>query len=201
MTLPKIDFWFDFASTYSHLSVMRIESLLQRQPITLEWKPFLLGPLFKELGWNDSPFNIYPLKGKHMWRDVERIAAKRGLSFKKPSQFPRSGLQAARVALVGLQEGWGGSFIRKTFEANFVEDLPIQEISVLKGILLSLKLDAKRICEQAQSSPLKEKLRQQTERAKSLEIFGAPSFIVNHELFWGDDRLEEAIEWGLKDLE
>ena len=75
MSRPAIEFWFEFASTYSYLSVMRIERAAQAAGVDIAWKPFLLGPVFLALGWNDSPFNIYPPKGRYMWRDLERLAA------------------------------------------------------------------------------------------------------------------------------
>mgnify|MGYP001373346485 CR=1 FL=1 len=97
MPRPVVEFWFEFASTYSYLSVMRIERAAQAAGVDIAWKPFLLGPVFLALGWNDSPFNIYPPKGRYMWRDLERLAAKEGLPFQRPSRFPRSGVLAARV--------------------------------------------------------------------------------------------------------
>ena len=106
MSRPVAEFWFEFASTYSYLSVMRIERAAQAAGVDIAWKPFLLGPVFLALGWNDSPFNIYPPKGRYMWRDLERLAAKEGLPFQRPSRFPRNGLLAARVALVGVEDGW-----------------------------------------------------------------------------------------------
>ena len=93
-----LEFWYEFASTYSYLASARVDAVATAAGVQVEWRPFLLGPIFKEQGWNDSPFNLYPAKGRYMWRDMERLAAGYELPFRKPSVFPRNGLAAARVA-------------------------------------------------------------------------------------------------------
>lgn len=98
MAVKGIQFWLEFASTYSYLSVMRIEHLVGDTGIPIEWKPFLLGPIFRSQGWNTSPVNIYHAKGRYKWRDIERLCNKYNIPFKKPTEFPRNGLLAARVA-------------------------------------------------------------------------------------------------------
>ena len=195
MARPVVDFWFEFASTYSYLAVMRIEEAAQTAGVALAWKPFLLGPVFLALGWNDSPFNIYPPKGRYMWRDLERLAEKEGLPFLRPSRFPRNGLLAARVALVGVEEGWVAAFARAVMMANFAEDREIGEEAVIGAILGTLGLPAAEVIARAQADANKLALRCQTERAAELGLFGAPSFRVGEELFWGNDRLEDALAW------
>ncbi|TGL88938.1 2-hydroxychromene-2-carboxylate isomerase, partial [Leptospira yasudae] len=162
--------------------------------VQILWRPFLLGPIFKEQGWNDSPFNIYPSKGKYMWKDLERRSRKYGIPFEIPSQFPRNGLLASRVAVANSEAPWISSFIRKTFSANFAKDLDISKPEILIPILDELKLDGTKIIEDTQKEGVKNLLRKQTERAIELGIFGAPSFVIGEELFWGDDRLEDALE-------
>ena len=195
MSRPVAEFWFEFASTYSYLSVMRIERAAQAAGVDIAWKPFLLGPVFLALGWNDSPFNIYPPKGRYMWRDLERLAEKEGLPFLRPSRFPRNGLLAARVALVGVEEGWVAAFARAVMMANFAEDREIGEEAVIGAILGTLGLPAAEVIARAQADANKLALRCQTERAAELGLFGAPSFRVGEELFWGNDRLEDALAW------
>src|SRR5215475_8269845 len=99
MPLPVLDFWFDFASTYSYLAAMRIGPLAQKADVWVRFRPFLLGPIFKAQGWTTSPFNLYPAKGRHMWRDLERSCAELQLAFRRPDPFPQNSLLAARVAL------------------------------------------------------------------------------------------------------
>ncbi|PJZ53642.1 2-hydroxychromene-2-carboxylate isomerase [Leptospira adleri] len=192
--MQKIEFFFEFASTYSYLSVMRIEKLIQNSSIEILWRPFLLGPIFKEQGWNDSPFNVYPAKGKYMWKDMQRRSRKYGIDFLIPNVFPRNGLLASRIAIANETQPWISSFIRETFQANFAQDQDISSRDVLTPILKKIGVNSEEILQGTSNEEIKNRLRKQTERAASLGIFGAPSFIVNEELFWGDDRLEDALE-------
>ena len=100
---PKLDFWFDFASTYSYLAAMRIDALAAEAEVDVQWRPFLLGPIFAAQGWTTSPFNIYPAKGRNMWRDLERQCARMKLPLKRPSPFPQNSLAAARMAVAGRE--------------------------------------------------------------------------------------------------
>lgn len=195
--MPDLEFWFEFGSTYSYLSATRIETAAEEASVTVGWEPFLLGPIFAEQGWDDSPFNIYPAKGRYMWRDMERLCEGHGVPFAKPSRFPRNGLLAARVACLAraTSELWLPGFVRAVFQANFVEDQDIGDAAEVVSMLDGLGLTGARIVEQANSPDNKQRLREQTRRAGELGIFGAPSFVVDGELFWGNDRLEDALSW------
>lgn len=190
-----VEFWFEFASTYSYPAALRIEALAQSEGVPIVWKPFLLGPVFRAQGWTDSPFNLFPAKGRYMWRDLERICTELAIPFRRPSQFLRNGLLAARVACWFATEPWVPEFIRSVYRANFSEDLDISSASLLESRLNSLGQPGAALIQQAQSPESKEKLRVQTERAVALGIFGAPTLVVGPELFWGNDRLEAAIFW------
>jgi 2-hydroxychromene-2-carboxylate isomerase len=193
--MATVEFWFEFASTYSYLSALRIEGLAARSSVRVLYKPFLLGPIFAEQGMNDSPFNIYPLKGRYMWRDLERLCASHNLPFKKPTQFPRNGLLAARIALMGVEEAWGPAFVRAVYGANFADDRDIGSEEVLASLLTRLGLESAHWLSLAQAPATKARLRAQTEEARERGIFGAPSFVADGELFWGNDRLEHALAW------
>ncbi len=195
---PPIELWFEFASTYSYLAVWRAEALVRAAGLQLRWRPFLLGPIFQTQGWNDSPFNIYPVKGRYMWRDMERLCRAAGMPFRRPTQFPRSGLLAARVALLGAAEIWCPEFVRRVYQVNFAEDRDIADEAVIVALLDSMGLDGREICALSRSSENKDRLRQQTDAAMHLGIFGAPTFLVGGELFWGNDRLEHAVAWALR---
>lgn len=196
MSAKTLDFWFEFASSYSYLSVMRIEPLARDAGVTINWRPFLLGPVFLSLGWNDSPFNIYPPKGRYMWRDLARLAARYGLPLTMPSRFPRSGVLAARVAILGAAEPWIGEFSQAVMSANFAADEDIADPAVIHAILTRLGLPADALLADATSDANKLALRRQTEQATELGLFGAPSFITpDGEMFWGNDRLEDALAW------
>ena len=194
----KVDFWFEFGSTYSYPAAMRIETLAETQGVTLTWRAFLLGPIFQGQGWNDSPFNLYESKGRYMWRDLERVCAASRIPFNRPSEFPRNGLLAARVACRFAEAAWLPSFVRSVYQANFAEDLDISDPCVISKCLEILDLQPKEILKEAQSPISKEQLREQTLEASQLGIFGAPSFIIGTELFWGNDRLEDALHWAVE---
>jgi 2-hydroxychromene-2-carboxylate isomerase len=190
-----LQFWFEFASTYSYLSVCRIDSVAAAAGVSVEWKPFLLGPIFRSQGWNDSPFNVYPVKGRYMWRDMERYCARYGIPLRRPTQFPRNGLAAARVACLASADAWCPRFIRAVYHANFAEDRNIGDITTIASILDALGQPGREVIERSQSAENKERLRQQTAEAIELGIFGAPTFVAGGELFWGNERLEDAIGW------
>ena len=192
---PKVQFWYEFASTYSYLSAMRVEALAAAAGVAVEWKPFLLGPIFHAQGWDNSPFNLYPAKGRYMVRDLERLAAERGLKFALPEPFPQNSLLAARLALVGAEEGWIAPFTRAVFAAEFADGAQIADKATLASILDGLRLESQRILARIDEPQIKERLKQQTAEAQRLGIFGAPSFVSGGELFWGDDRLEQALAW------
>jgi len=200
MADPVLDFWFDFASTYSYLAAAQIRPRAAEAGVRVRFRPFLLGPIFKAQGWDTSPFNLYEAKGRYMWRDVERMAADLGLPFLRPDPFPQNSLLPARVALLGLRPenggAWGEDFSLAVFHAQFAEGGRIDDPATLAAILSGLGVDAKSALDAAQSDANKLRLRAQTEAAQQLGLFGAPTFTTSDgELFWGNDRLEQALRW------
>src|SRR5215469_6885976 len=141
MPVPVLDFWFDFASTYSYLAAMRIGPLAQKAEVRVRLRPFLLGPIFKAQGWTTSPFNLYPAKGRHMWRDLERLCAELRLPFRRPDPFPQNSLLAARVALAGHDQDWNEEFCRAVFRAEFGDGRRIDEAATIADVLAALKVD------------------------------------------------------------
>lgn len=193
--LPEIEFWFEFASNYSYLSVMRIEEMAKRFPVKIKWCPFLLGPIFKSQGWNTSPFVLQKNKGEYVWQDMQRQARKYGLDWTQPTQFPRASLLPMRVAAAYKDAAWMPQFCQAIMRLNFVEDRDIDNTMVVHQVLVELGLDASLMLRDVEREENRAKLRQQTEMAISKKIFGAPSFIVEGQLFWGDDRLEDALNY------
>ena len=192
--MAKIEFWYEFASTYSYLSAMRIEEMAHETHVEVEWRPFLLGPIFMAQGWNTSPFNIYSAKGRNMWRDMERLCADRNLAIRKPDPFPQQGLYAARLALIGAGEGWAPAFTRAVYLAEFADGADISDRTVLAGALAALGLDPEDLLSRIADTAVKDRLKAQTAEAHERGIFGAPSFFVADELYWGDDRLAQALD-------
>ena len=200
MSVSSLGFWFEFGSTYSYLSAARVEGAARVAGVPVSWEPFLLGPIFADQGWDDSPFNVYPAKGRYMWRDMERLCEKHGIPFAKPSRFPRSGVLAARVACLAkaASEPWLPGFARAVFRANFAEDREIGDAAEVNSMLDSLGVPGASIVERAQAPENKGRLREQTWRAGEIGTFGAPSFVLGDELFCGNDGLEDALAWATR---
>ena len=193
--MARLEFWHEFASTYSYLAAMRIEDAAREAGVAVVWRPFLLGPIFAKQGWTSSPFNLYPAKGRHMWRDMARRAARRGLPLVRPEPFPQNSLTAARLMLAGLEEDWGPRFARLVYLAEFGQGLDISSDAVLAPLVAEAGGDPQAAMLRARSDDIKARLRDSTAEAEAKGLFGAPSFVVGDELFWGDDRLEEAVAW------
>jgi 2-hydroxychromene-2-carboxylate isomerase len=191
----EVEFWFDFASTYSYPAAMRVEDVAARYHCAVRWRPFLLGPIFKNQGWADSPFNVYPVKGRYMWRDLERFCADAKIPFRKPSVFPRRSLLATRVACAIDDRRALPDFARRVFTANFAQDEDIAEPETLLRCLTGLVESPAAILAATRQPDAGQAVRRNTQRAMDLGIFGAPTFVVRDELFWGNDRLEAAFEW------
>jgi 2-hydroxychromene-2-carboxylate isomerase len=193
MNPMPLEFWFDFASNYSYLSVMRIEQMAARLGVIIQWRPFLLGPIFKSFGWSTSPFVLQTWKTDYVWQDMARQCRKYGLAWTRPTTFPRASLLPARVALVGADEPWMGEYCRQVMQLNFVSDQEIESAAALSRVLAQLDLPAQDIIVKAQDDANKLRLRKQTELAAARGIFGAPTFFVGEEMFWGNDRLDDAL--------
>jgi 2-hydroxychromene-2-carboxylate isomerase len=197
MAAPTLDFWFDFASTYSYPAAMRVRALASAAGVEVKFRPFLLGPIFKAQGWTTSPFNLFPAKGRNMWRDLDRICTDLSLPpMRRPEPFPQNSILAARVALVALAQPWGEDFCRTVFSAEFADGQRIDDPETMSAILSKLKVEPAAVLAAAVSDDNKARLRIQTEEALKLGVFGAPSFTTaDGELFWGNDRLERALTW------
>ncbi|RQO42116.1 disulfide bond formation protein DsbA [Variovorax sp. KBW07] len=191
--LPMLDFWFDFGSNYSYLSVMRIEQEAARHGVGIRWRPFLLGPIFRSFGWESSPFVRQKQKGDYAWKDMARQCRKHGLPWKQPTHFPRPAVLPLRIALVGAEQPWMGEFCRRTMAMNFAEDRGIDSPQAMHTLLVDMGLPAHRIIEEAVCDLNKLKLRRQTGSAAEKGIFGAPTFFAGDEMFWGNDRLDDAL--------
>ena len=191
---PAVDLWFDLASNYSYLTLMRIDALAEQAGVSVRWEPFLLGPVFEAFGWKSSPFILQRQKGAYVWKDMERQAAKYALPWRKPTRFPQNTVLPMRVALLGRDEAWVRPFCRALARANFAEDRDVSTEETVRDVLASLALPADAILARAQSPEEKPRLRAQVQRAQALGIFGAPTFFVDGEMYWGNDRLEDALE-------
>jgi len=193
--MAAAEFWYEFASTYSYPAAMRVASLAEERSVALGWRPFLLGPIFAAQGWRDSPFNIYPAKGRYMWRDMQRVCDGLELPLKRPDPFPQNSLLAARAALA-LEGEERANFSRQVYAAEFGEGLPIADRAVIAALLAKLGLDPEAVLGRAESDANKARLKAECARAAELGIIGAPCIVTDdREVFWGNDRLEQGLDW------
>lgn len=190
-----LELYYEFGSQYSYPAVMLAEDAAAARGLTLAYRPFLLGPILAAQGYAKPPFIQYAVKGEYVWRDLERVCAEAGLDWRRPSVFPRKSVLGARVALIGVDEGWCGNFSRRVYQLNFVEDRDIEDEAAIRGILEELGLSADSVLERALSADNRERLKTQTEHALKIGVFGAPMFVVGSELFWGQDRMRQALDW------
>ena len=194
--IPTITFWFEFASTYSYPAAMRIDRVAAAKGVLVDWRPMLLGPIFAQHGWKDSPFNLYPVKGSYMVRDLERICGALDLPFKLPKPFPQNSLLCARIA-TALEGAPRQKFAQAVYQIEFGEGRSIDDPLAAAEALRRAGLDAA-LMEKAQEDGVKNALRAATEEAQAAGVFGAPAFVTaDGELFWGNDRLEQALDWAV----
>ena len=193
--MSRLAFYYDFSSPYSYLAAARIEMLTKDYGIELKWCPILLGPIFRRQGLESSPFVVNRRKGAYMWRDMARLTAYHDLPFQKPSVFPLNSLLPARIAFAGRKAPWIGSFTRAVFHMAFALDEDISRPELMLALLRELDLDGEAVMRLANSNETKIGLRAAVAEAEAKGVFGAPSLITERgELFWGNDRLEAALD-------
>lgn len=200
MMPARLTFWFELASTYSYLSAMRINAMAAERGVEVTWRPFPLGPIFAAQGWANSPFMIYPAKGKNMWRDMQRLCEARGLPLISTDQvkgFPQNSIRAMRVAIAALETDKGHAFVQALYQAQFGRAEDIAQPETIRAALADSGLPQDLI-EAAEDPAYKDKLKANSAAAIAAGIYGAPSFTVGDELFWGDDRLEQALDWAVQ---
>ena len=195
--MAKLDFWLSYNSTYSYLSVMRIEGVVAKAGVEIVWRPFSLLAIIQEVGFPQGPFRGNPSKLAYMWRDLERRAALRGLDYNRPPEYPAEKPEnlATRVGVVASAEGWCAEYTETLFRANFVDGKTLGLEENVTEALESIGRDPQVVIANARSDEVEAKLAAATKEAKAAGIFGSPSFVVDGELFWGDDRLEDAVSW------
>lgn len=198
MVAARIDFWFTMGSTYSFLSVMRLAELERSTGIPFRWRPFHLLIILQEM--KHVPFADKPAKLAYMWRDVERRAALYGIPAQLPAPYPAKHSVAANlVATVGMREGWGADFVRAAYRRWFQLGQETGSEPNISESLRDIGQEPARVLALANSENAKMALAAETDAARELGIFGSPTFAVDRELFWGDDRLEDAISWKRSD--
>jgi 2-hydroxychromene-2-carboxylate isomerase len=191
--VARIEFWVEYASTYSYLSVTRIGKLADERGVEIDWQPFWLFPVREQQGL-PMPFPEGSARANYMWRDLQRRAEQLAIPFRRPEVYPFKSMPVARVGLLAAREGWCRQFTEAAFRLHWTEGVPMNSAQNLAAALAAANQDPGRVQAAAESTEIKEALKQQTPRAAERGIFGAPSFVVDGELFWGDDRLEAALD-------
>jgi len=196
--MDSIEFWYEFASPYSYMAAERIGRMAGQAGVKVQWCPFIIGPILKlrpgqESATQDAP----PAQKAYRRRDVERLCARDGIALNWPSSYPRNGLLAARVALAA-DPSWREAFSRAVYRANFVDDREIADEVVIRAVLRAIGQDEDAVMAAALAPANKALLVARVEYAISRGIFGAPSLLAGDELFWGNDRLEQALRWATR---
>lgn len=192
-----IDLWLTAGSTYTYLTIMRCEAVAERQGVALRLRPFYLGDIFKDTGF--WPFHPGTSRTAYMWRDIERRAEELGLTPSLPAPYPAPNTPLAnRIAQIAVDRGVGLPYLRASYEAWFSEGRPAGEPENVRPSLSAVGLDPDEILSAAEDPATEAALQAATDEARRLGVFGSPTFAVGPELFWGDDRLEDAIAWARK---
>lgn len=192
--MHTIDFWFSIGSTYTYLTVQRLADVAQSSGVSFNWRPFSVRALMQEM--NNLPFVGKPQKERYMWRDLERRALRHGIPIRLPVEYPLAEFDRAnRVAIVAREEGWCEDYVRGAYELWFQQGIPAGSEQNLKISIEACGRDVDQVIEAANGNDVESAFQQATAEARALGIFGAPSFVTGDgELFWGDDRLQDAIE-------
>lgn len=192
--MPTLDFWYSIGSTYSYLTIMRLNDYAQEHRARFNWRPFDVRAIMVEQ--KNIPFRDKPVKAAYMWRDIERRCEKYGLRAALPAPYPLANLTLAnQVAVLGMREGWGVAYTIETYRIWFGSGQPAGEEPNLSEALFRVEQDPMAVLERAKSPENAEALAAETRTAHDLGVFGAPSFVVGDEVFWGDDRLDDAVNW------
>ncbi|MBD1162309.1 DsbA family protein [Pelagibacterales bacterium SAG-MED12] len=196
--MKNIDFYFSIGSTYTYLTVTRILDVEKKHQIKFNWKPFSVRVIMKEM--DNIPFPKDKInKVNYMWRDIERRAEGYGFFAKTPVPYPLSEFDLAnQIAILGLDKGWGTDYIRLTYKKWFQEGKEPAIDPSISEICKELGLNKDEIISEAKSEIFEKKYMSNTDSARKKKVFGSPSFIVENEIFWGDDRMEDAINWAKK---
>ena len=197
--MEEVNFWFSIGSTYTYLTVNRLHEVAQKENIKFNWHPFSVRKIMMDM--DNIPFTppSKKIKSDYMWRDIERRAKFHGFFAKVPAPYPLKEFDLAnQLAILGMEEGWGIDYVTLTYRRWFQEGKEPATEPNISEICSELKLEKDKIILKANSDELEKEYLVNTDSARKNKIFGSPSFIVNNEIFWGDDRMEDAINWSKK---
>ncbi len=186
--IKPFDFYFDFISPYSFLAHKEIRKIESKTSIKIRYKPILLGGLHNLHGIKAPAF--IPAKARHMIRDCKLIAEKNNVRFKFNSYFPIRSLNLMRGVIVAEEDNFKSYYIDSIFDSIWQDGLNMNDDIVIQKVLKNLNVNPKTFFLRATSSSVKESLKKKTGEAYEEGVFGAPTFVSNKKLFWGQDRIE-----------
>ncbi|TKB10093.1 MAG: 2-hydroxychromene-2-carboxylate isomerase [Mesorhizobium sp.] len=189
--MKQLDFFYFFGSGYAYLSVMRIAAMAKQSRVAVRWRPFNVRTVMAE---NNIALRTQAAKVKYMWRDIERRAATHGVPYVRAPIWPTDpDLLANRVGMVAAGEGWCEAYTVASFRAWYLEGMELGSRVQLEHVLPPLRQGVDDVIAKADGPGAHERLKAETDAARSYGIFGSPAFVIDGETFWGDDRLEEAL--------
>ena len=194
--MKSIDFWFSIGSTYTYLSVTRVDSISKSENVIFNWIPFSVRKIMMEM--DNIPFTppSKKIKSDYMWRDIERRAQFYGLSPKLPAPYPLTQFDLAnKIAILGMNEGWGINYVKNTYQRWFEERKEPATEPNLSEIMEDMNLNKDEVLKKVNSPEIEDIYQKNTSNAFQSGVFGSPTFIYEGEVFWGDDRLEDCIKW------
>ena len=189
--IKSFDFYFDFMSPYSFLAHKEIIKIEKKNSVKIKYKPILLGGLHNLHGIKAPAF--IPAKAKHMVRDCKLIAEKNKIKFKFNSYFPIRSLNLMRGVLVAEEDNYKSYYVDSIFNSIWQDGLNMNDENIIQKVLKNLNVNPKTFLLRSASSSIKDSLRKKTNEAYEKGIFGAPSFVANNKIFWGQDRIEFAL--------
>ncbi len=189
--IKPFEFYFDFISPYSFLAHQEIKKIEKKDNIKIKYRAILLGGLHNLHGIKAPAF--IPSKAKFMIRDCKLIAEKKKVNFKFNSYFPIKTLNLMRGVFVAQEDGFQKYYIDKIFEAIWTDGLNMNDQNIIDKVIKNMNINPKTFFLRSASQNIKEELKIKTDEAYEKGIFGAPTFIVNNKLFWGQDRLDFAL--------
>jgi len=190
--IKPFDFYFDFISPYSFLAHKEIRKIENKEGCKIRYIPILLGGLHNLHGIKAPAF--IPAKAKHMIKDCKLIAEKNEIKFKFNSYFPIRSLNLMRGVLVAEEDNIKNYYIDNIFNTIWQDGLNMNDEIIIQKVLKNLNTNPKTFSLRSTSSLIKDSLRKKTTEAYEKGIFGAPTFVVNNKIFWGQDRLEFALK-------
>ena len=186
--IKPFDFYFDFGSPYSFLAHKEIRKIEKEHSVKVKYMPILLGGLLKSAGI--KPNVDIPIKGKYMIKDCKLWAEKYNIEFKFNNYFPITTINLMRCVLVAEKKSFAKNFIDKVFDAIWKDGLNLNDNIIIEKLLKNLDINPKNFLMEAIETKIKDELKERTDKAFEKGIFGAPSFIINNKIFWGQDRLD-----------